>query len=287
MTRRRYAECLPLCLSCRALASRRQYVEDGIQKKAVKEDLTGSQSAVSLSSVGVTYPNGTIALEPLDLKFNADQMTVLLGRSGAGKSSLLRSLNLLVRRTSGTVATSTLGTLDTKDKIRDHRRETAMIYQQHQLIGRRTALQNVLTGRMGRHSTLRTLFPFSKEERLLALACLDRVDLFEKALIRCDSLSGGQQQRVGIARALAQQPQLILADELVASLDPASSVRVLSILRDICSQDSIPVILSLHQIDYARDFADRIVGLSSGRVVFDGPPQDLSETALREIYGDS
>lgn len=248
---------------------------------------TGVEAIVSLQSAGVTYPNGTVALEPLDLDFSSSELTVLLGRSGAGKSSLLRSLNLLVRPSEGLVLTAKQGALVTTEKVRAHRRETAMIYQQHQLIGRRSALQNVLTGRLGRHSTLRTLLPFSSEERRLALACLDRVDLFEKALVRCDSLSGGQQQRVGIARALAQQPQLILADEPVASLDPASSERVLGLLREICSQDGIPAIVSLHQLDYAREFGDRIIGLSHGRVVFDGPPHDLTDTALTEIYGNS
>jgi len=242
---------------------------------------------LALKSAGVVYPNGTLALEPTDLTFSDREMTVLLGPSGAGKSSLLRSLNMLVRLSQGQIETTHQGVLDTPARIRAHRRETAMIYQQHQLIGRRSALQNVLTGRLGRHSALRTLLPFSNGEKNLALSCLERVDLFEKALTRCDSLSGGQQQRVGIARALAQQPRLILADEPVASLDPASSTRVLGLLRDICRQEGIPAIISLHQLDYAREYGDRIVGLSRGRVVFDGPPSALTATVLKEVYGTS
>lgn len=125
---------------------------------------------------------------------------------------------------------------------------------------------------------------FSPAERRLALECLDRVDLFDYALTRCDSLSGGQQQRVGIARALAQEPKMILADEPVASLDPASSHRVLTMLRSICKEDRIPVVVSLHQLEYAREFADRIVGLVDGRVVFDGPPARLGQREIQQIY---
>lgn len=240
---------------------------------------------ISLQDVEVIYPNGTVALSPLSLDIDDDAVTVLLGPSGAGKSSLLRSMNLLVKPTGGTISVRDKGALASAEAIREHRRETAMVFQQHQLIGRQTALQNVLTGRLGRHSFWRTLLPLGTDERRIALECLDRVSLFEKALVRCDSLSGGQQQRVGIARALAQQPRMILADEPVASLDPASSRRVLSLLKQICKEDKIPVIVSLHQLEYAREFADRIIGLSSGHVVFDDRPERLTETVLKDIYG--
>lgn len=259
-----------------------------VQARLSKSDTENEGTPfLELKSAGVVYPNGTLALEPTDLTFRDREVTVLLGPSGAGKSSLLRSLNMLVPLSKGRIETTRHGVLDTPAKVRAHRRETAMVYQQHQLIGRRSALKNVLTGRLGRHSTFGTLLPFSKAENELALTCLDRVDLFDKALTRCDSLSGGQQQRVGIARALAQQPQLILADEPVASLDPASSARVLGLLRDICRQEAIPAIISLHQLDYAREYGDRIIGLSRGRVVFDGPPSALTPTALKEVYGPS
>ena len=238
-----------------------------------------------LENVEVTYPNGTVALSPLSLDISDDAVTVLLGPSGAGKSSLLRSMNLLVKPTGGSISVRNKGALNTPQAIREHRRETAMVFQQHQLIGRQTALQNVLTGRLGKHSFWRTLLPLSAGERRFALACLDRVSLFEKALTRCDSLSGGQQQRVGIARALAQEPRMILADEPVASLDPASSHRVLTVLKSICKEDRIPVIISLHQLEYAREFADRIIGLSAGHVVFDDAPDKLDQTALTAIYG--
>ena len=160
-----------------------------------------------------------------------------------------------------------------------------MIFQQHQLIERMTALQNVLLGRIGNYSFFRSLFPLPSSERTWALECLERVHLLAPAVQRWDALSGGQQQRVGIARAIAQRPDIILADEPVASLDPASSERVLSMLRDICKQDSIPAIISLHQIEYAKRFADRIIGLSQGDIVFDGPPAALTDQTLNRIYG--
>lgn len=240
---------------------------------------------VTVEAVEVVYPNGTVALKPIDLRLAANQLTVLLGPSGAGKSTLLRVLNLLVRPTRGRVSVAGSGELKPGRVLREHRRRTGMVFQQHQLIGRLTAAQNVLTGRLGHHSFWRTLFPLPDAERRWALECLDRVGLFEKALVRCDSLSGGQQQRVGIARALAQRPRMILADEPVASLDPASSERVLSLLQRVSREDGIPAVLSLHQLEYARRFADRIVGLSHGQVVFDGPPDALDEAALARIYG--
>ena len=257
--------------------------------EAEPEATPGSAHAdpiIRLRGVGVTYPNGTVALKPTDLDLADGQVTVLLGPSGAGKSTLLRSLNLLVKPTCGEIQSRDVGALTSRALIRQHRRGTAMIFQQHQLIGRMPALQNVLISRLGRHSTLRTtLVGFSRGERTLALECLERVGLFDRALTRCDNLSGGQQQRVGIARALAQEPTMILADEPVASLDPASSQRVMTVLRTICKEDHIPVVVSLHQLEYAREFADRIVGLSQGEVVFDGPPADLDPHALALIYG--
>jgi phosphonate transport system ATP-binding protein len=241
-------------------------------------------AVLSLEEIAVVYPDGTEALSPTSLALAADEVTVLLGPSGAGKSTLLRTLNRLVAPAAGRLSSRAEGEIVRPAAIRRHRRDTAMIFQQHQLIHRLTALQNVLMGRLGRHPAWRTLAPLPEADRRLALACLDRVGLFEKALTRCDSLSGGQQQRVGIARALCQQPRMVLADEPVASLDPASSRRVLTLLRDICRQDGIPVVISLHQLEYAREFADRVVGLAGGRVVFDAAPSRLDDAALRAIY---
>ncbi len=243
-----------------------------------------SSEFLSVKAVEVIYPNGTVALKPVDLQIFDNEITVLLGPSGAGKSTLLRVLNNLVSPTSGEVTVRGMGALQPGSKLRIHRRNTGMVFQQHQLIGRLSALQNVLLSRIGHFSSIRTLFPLPQTERRWALECLERVGLMEKALSRCDALSGGQQQRVGIARAIAQHPNLILADEPVASLDPASSERVLGMLLDICKQDNIPAVISLHQLEYARKFADRIIGLSNGLVVFDGPPSLLDDKALKNIY---
>lgn len=238
---------------------------------------------IAVKSARVIYPNGTEALKPCTLRFAAGAFTVLLGASGAGKSTLLRSLNGLVPLTEGLVIAEGLG--DISRSLRAHRSRTGMIFQQHQLIGRRTVLANVLMGRLGHHSGLRTLLPFSAAEKHLALAAIERVGLVEFALRRADQLSGGQQQRVGIARALVQQPRIILADEPVASLDPATAVRVLGLLHDICRDDGLTAIVSLHQLELARRFADRIIGIAGGEVMFDGPPAALSAAHVARIYG--
>jgi len=177
-----------------------------------------------------------------------------------------------------------LGELSNPRIIREHRRRTAMIFQQHQLISRYNAFKNVLIGRVAFHGRIRGLFPLPRIEQRLALECLERVGLVDKAFERVDKLSGGEQQRVGIARALAQQPKIILADEPVASLDPGTANTILSLLLSICREDKIPVVLSLHQPELAKIYADRIVALSEGRVVFDGSPDMLCGDLLCEIY---
>ena len=246
--------------------------------------ITDFPPMLQLEAAEVTYPNGVVGLKPTTLAFERSAFTVLLGLSGAGKSTLLRSLNYLVAPTSVNVTVDGLGTLGETDKLQTHRRQTAMIFQQHQLIGRYTCLQNVLVGRLGHYSVWRTLFPFPEADRRLALDCLDRVGLLTRALQPVYNLSGGQQQRVGIARAIAQQPNLILADEPVASLDPETAHRVLGMLHEITKQDDIPTIVSLHQVELAKAFADRIIGLNDGEVLFDGPPDELDEVVLDRIY---
>lgn len=242
-------------------------------------------AALRTESLGVTYPNGTMALAPVDIAIAPGSFTVLLGASGAGKSTLLRSFNGLVRPSQGRILDGRGDDIAGTRALRRHRRETGMIFQQHQLIGRVSVLGNVLTGRLGYHAAFRTLLPFSVAEKRLALDALDRVGLLHKALARADELSGGQQQRVGIARALAQQPRLILADEPVASLDPATAERVLGLLHGICRADGLTAVVSLHQLDFARRFGERIIGLAGGRIVFDGPPERLDDATAAQLYG--
>jgi len=239
---------------------------------------------IRLEAVAVRYPGGIQALQPTTLALDRGAFTVLLGPSGAGKSTLLRCLNALVLPAEGEVVVDDLGVLDSEPRRRAHRRRTAMVFQSHQLIGRLSALRNVLTGRLAYHGTWRTLWPLPRADRELALHCLARVGLLEMALRRADQLSGGQQQRVGIARALAQRPTLLLADEPVASLDPATSHRVLNLLRDIARADGIQLVVSLHQVELAREYADRIIGLADGAVVFDDAPARLGDQHLDRIY---
>ena len=239
---------------------------------------------IQLQDVSVRYRDDLVALQPTSLRFARGEFCVLLGASGAGKSTLLRCLNLLNHPTTGRVNVDGIGAIEGRAALQAHRRQTGMIFQQHQLIGRHTALANVLLGRIGYHATWRSLFPLPRAEQQIALDCLDRVGLLHRALDRVDRLSGGQQQRIGIARALAQKPQLMLADEPVASLDPASSHRILAQLRGICREDGITTVVSLHQVELAREYAGRVIGLARGRVVFDGSPGALNEGVLQMIY---
>lgn len=242
---------------------------------------------IELVDVSKTYKGEVLALGPTSLSIEAGRVTVLLGPSGAGKSTLLRCMNLLVKPSTGLVRAEGLPSLESRGDLRQHRRRTGMVFQHHQLIPRYTALRNVLLGRVGYHTFWRSLLPFGRRDERIALEALDRVGLLDKALTRVDNLSGGMQQRVGIARALAQQPDLILADEPVASLDPATSRRVMELLRRVCQESGITLVASLHQVDLALEHADRIVGLAHGRIVYDGPATDVTDDDLRVIYGGS
>ena len=246
---------------------------------------THRAAAITTDALSVTYPNGTKALHATTLDFAEGGFTVLLGSSGAGKSTLLRSLNGLVRPSTGRILAAGLGDISIQATLRAHRRRTGMVFQQHHLIGRLSVLANVLTGRLGYHSALAALLPWSRAEKELALAAIDRVGLLERALTRADQLSGGQQQRVGVARALVQSPRILLADEPVASLDPATSERLLRLMHDVCKSDGLTAVVSLHQVEFARMFADRIVGLARGEVIFDGPPANLSDAIVARLYG--
>jgi len=248
----------------------------------VKQSFT---EVLRLNNASVTYPDGTPGLRAATLGFRTGEFTVLLGPSGAGKSTLLRSLNGLVPLSAGDIVAADVGSIGNKQALRQHRRSTGMVFQQHQLIGRLSALRNVLVGRLGYHSSFRSLLPLPRLDRLHALEALHRVGLLDCALKRVADLSGGQQQRVGIARALAQHPRILLADEPVASLDPGTAVHVLGLMHEICKSDGITAIVSLHQVEFARQFADRVVGVAGGAIAFDGPATGLSDAVLGAIYG--
>lgn len=245
-------------------------------------------AALHTRNLEVTYEtkdNAIRALRRNSLTLAQGAFVVLLGASGAGKSTLLRTLNGLVRPTSGSVIAEGIGDLAERDALRRHRRQTGMVFQQHHLIGRLSVLDNVLMGRLGYHGGWGTLIPWSRPEKELALAAIERVGLLDRALQRADQLSGGQQQRVGVARALVQKPRTLLADEPVASLDPATAERLLGLMHDICKTDGLTAVVSLHQVEFARRFADRIIGLKGGAIVFDGTPDELTGEQATALYG--
>lgn len=223
-------------------------------------------------------------LRGIDLDVAAGEFVVVLGQSGAGKSTLLRCINRLVQADSGTLTVAGIDALTCRD-TNALRRQAAMIFQHHNVVPRLSVLKNVLTGCLGSVSTLTSIMQlFRREELALAMQCLERVELAHKAHERTDALSGGQMQRVGIARALAQRPKVILADEPVASLDPKTARLVLQFLRDATRELGITVLCNLHQVDYAREFGDRIVGLAHGKLVYDGNASSMNEADLQRIY---
>ena len=225
------------------------------------------------------------ALVDVSLQVAAGEMLVILGPSGAGKSTLLRCINRLVTPSGGEVRIAGEAEPTTRAGLRRLRSQVGMIFQDHNLVPRLSVLKNVLAGRLSRMPLWLSLLQlFRAEDMRIALDCLRRVELEERAWSRADRLSGGQQQRVGIARALAQQPGAILADEPVASLDPNSARLVLGDLKRASRELGIAVLCNLHQVGYAREFADRIVGIHAGRVVFEGTPDALDDRALGRIY---
>ncbi len=241
---------------------------------------------IQLENIGVTFPNGTRALRGVNLELSSDQFTAIIGPSGAGKSTLIRVLNGLVRPTEGRawVDGFELGRAR-RTEIRNVRRSIAMVFQHANLVHRLNALENVLLGRMGYLPAWRTsLRRYPRSDRDLAYSLLGRVGMAGHAYQRADTLSGGEQQRVGIARALAQQPRLLLADEPIASLDLKSAALVMDHIRHIHQSEGIAVLVNLHNLGTVRDYADRVIGVRRGEIVFDGSPQSLTDTVVKELY---
>ncbi|MGN4251431.1 phosphonate ABC transporter ATP-binding protein [Bacillus cereus group sp. MYBKT14-1] len=243
---------------------------------------------IEFRNVSKVYPNGTKGLKNINLKIQKGEFVVMVGLSGAGKSTLLRSVNRLHEITAGEIMIEGESITAAKGKdLRRMRRDIGMIFQSFNLVKRSTVLKNVLAGRVGYHSTLRTtLGLFPKEDVELAFQALKRVNILEKAYARADELSGGQQQRVSIARALAQEAKIILADEPVASLDPLTTKQVLDDLKKINEDFGITTIVNLHSIALARQYATRIIGLHAGEIVFDGLVEAATDEKFAEIYGD-
>jgi phosphonate transport system ATP-binding protein len=234
-----------------------------------------------------TYPNGTQALKDVSFEVADGEFLAVIGLSGSGKSTLLRCINRLVEPTSGKIYWNGLDvTAATCADIRKVRRQIGMVFQQFNLVKRSSVYTNVLTGRLGYVSTLPSLaHVFSAEDRALAMSSLEQVGLADKAHVRADSLSGGQQQRVGIARALMQDPKLILADEPVASLDPVLAHSILKYLEQLNKERRITVLCSLHFLDLVHRYATRAIALKDGELVFEGLPQQIDDDQFKAIYG--
>ncbi|CRK81273.1 phosphonate ABC transporter ATP-binding protein [Neobacillus massiliamazoniensis] len=242
---------------------------------------------IECKNVSKTYPNGVQGLKNINLKIEKGEFVVIVGLSGAGKSTLLRSINRLNEISDGEILIDGKSITHAKGSdLRKIRRDIGMIFQNFNLVKRSTVLRNVLSGRVGYHSTLKTVLGlFPKEDENLAFDALERVNILDKAYTRADQLSGGQQQRVSIARALAQEAKIILADEPVASLDPLTTKQVMDDLKRINTELGITTVVNLHHIDLAREYATRIIGMHAGEIVFDGPVEEATIEKFSEIYG--
>jgi len=247
-----------------------------------------ASAAICVENLGMVYPGGVRALEGVTLEVHKGEFLAVLGLSGSGKSTLLRCINRLIDPTEGRAwilgeeITGAKGA-----KLRNMRRQVAMIFQQFNLVKRHTVLTNVLSGALGRSPLVSSMMlSFSSEERDRAVACLDRVGLADRFASRADALSGGQQQRVAIARALMQEPRLILADEPVASLDPALRHSVMQHIEALNRDEGMTVMCSLHDIDLVTKYATRMVALRDGRLVWEGVPDQFDKATFKEIYGE-
>lgn len=233
------------------------------------------------------YPNGTVALKDVSFEVKDGEFLAVIGLSGSGKSTLLRCINRLIEPTSGKIIWNDQDiTAVPASQLRNVRRQIGMIFQQFNLVKRSSVMTNVLSGRLGYIDPSQSLVNyFSPEDQKRALASLEQVGLAEKAYVRADSLSGGQQQRVGIARALMQDPKLILADEPVASLDPVLSHSILKYLELLNKDRGITVLCSLHFLDLVHRYATRAIALKDGQLVFEGLPKQIDDAQFKSIYG--
>lgn len=242
---------------------------------------------LSVETLSKIYKTGDKALTDVSFDVPRGQVVGLIGPSGAGKSTLIRCVNRLVEPSSGAIRLNGLDLtkLGTRD-LRRARRRIGMIFQEYALVERLTVMENVLSGRLGYVAFWRSFTRrFPGTDIANAYRLLDRVGLSAHADKRADALSGGQRQRVGIARALAQDPELLLVDEPTASLDPKTSRQIMRLIVEVCRERELPAIINIHDVVLAQQFSDRIIGLQAGRVVFDGPPAQLTEAVLTTIYG--
>ncbi|WP_026478443.1 phosphonate ABC transporter ATP-binding protein [Alkaliphilus transvaalensis] len=242
---------------------------------------------INFNKVSKVYPNGVQALKDVSLKIEQGEFVAIIGLSGAGKSTLLRTINRMHDISSGslTVNGHEVNKLNGK-ALRRFRRKIGMVFQSFNLVPRITVIKNVLTSRVPDLPLWKSLIGlYSKQDKIIALEALDKVGILEKAYIRADQLSGGQQQRVALARTLAQNPEIILADEPVAALDPVTAGQVMDDFKRINKEMNISVIINIHHVDLALKYAERVVGIRAGEIIYDGPATEVTEEILTQIYG--
>ncbi len=242
---------------------------------------------LELKNVTKYYNQETPALFDISFSVQEGEFVSVIGPSGSGKSTLLRCINRMIEPSSGEITFDSVNTLNlSKKELRKLRTKIGMVFQHYNLVDRLTVIENVLHGRLGHKSTLAgVLGKYSEEEKRQAFQLVEILGLNDQVYQRCDQLSGGQKQRVGIARALVQNPKLILCDEPIASLDPNASKIIMNHLRDICTKMKITVIVNLHQVQVALKYSDRVIGIKQGKVVFNCSPDDLSHEQIYDIYG--
>jgi phosphonate transport system ATP-binding protein len=243
---------------------------------------------LKISGLSKVYPTGTVALKNVSFTVGEPKVVTIIGPSGAGKSTLIRCINRLVEPTSGTIMLDDVDILALNRRdLRKARRRMGMIFQEYNLVERLTVMENLLSGRLGYVGFWRTYSrKFPPEDVAAAFALLERVGLSGYQNTRADALSGGERQRVGISRALMQRPDLLLVDEPTASLDPKTSRQIMRILVELAHERGTPALVNLHDVGLAQSFSDRIIGLRSGGVVFDGPPEQVTAQVLTDIYGE-
>lgn len=242
---------------------------------------------LELNHVSKQYGNDTVALSDVNFSVKEGEFVSVIGPSGAGKSTLLRCINRMIDANSGEIIFDDVNVMNlSKRELRKLRTKIGMIFQHYNLVNRLSVIENVLHGRLGYKSTLSGMLGiYSEEEKKQALKILNILGLDEQVYKRCDQLSGGQKQRVGIARALIQEPKMLLCDEPIASLDPNASKVIMDHLKNISSSMGLTVLINLHQVDVALNYSDRIIGVSGGKIVYNGSPNHITENEIRTIYG--
>lgn len=242
---------------------------------------------IKFDKVNKVYPNGLHALKNVSLEINQGEFVAIIGLSGAGKSTLLRTINRMHDISEGSLIVNGQEIKNLKGKdLRTFRRKVGMVFQSFNLVTRTTVINNVLTSRVPDMPLWKSIIGlYSKEDKIIALEALDKVGILDKAYVRVDQLSGGQQQRVALARTLAQKPEIILADEPVAALDPITATQVMDDFKKINKELNMSVLINIHHVDLALKYADRVIGIKAGEIVYDGAAKDVTNEVLKQIYG--